>query len=122
MADRVTQLQESVNELAEHFCNSIGVLQLSQPGEQSGTAEHAALFASLIARKAKDIDTLIESLPSDECTSEIQAESLRTLEEQNREAGRKLEEAIRHGEDLLLRIRQALKEIADTQLCFDKRM
>ena len=34
--------------------------------------ENAKLFASLIARKAKDIDALINSLPSAECSPEIQ--------------------------------------------------
>ena len=33
---------------------------------------HAALFATLIARTAKDIDFLIESLPSEECSAELQ--------------------------------------------------
>jgi len=33
---------------------------------------HAALFATLIARTAKDIDFLIESLPSEECSPELQ--------------------------------------------------
>jgi phosphopantetheine adenylyltransferase len=34
--------------------------------------ENAKLFASLIARKAKDIDALINSLPTAECSLEIQ--------------------------------------------------
>ena len=33
---------------------------------------HAALFATLISRTAKDIDFLIESLPSEECSSALQ--------------------------------------------------
>ena len=33
---------------------------------------HAALFATLIARTAKDIDFLIESLPSEECSPALQ--------------------------------------------------
>lgn len=34
--------------------------------------ENAKLFASLIARKAKDIDALINSLPSADCSRDIQ--------------------------------------------------
>ena len=33
---------------------------------------HAALFATLIAKTAKDIDFLIDSLPSKECSPELQ--------------------------------------------------
>ena len=34
--------------------------------------ENALLFAQLIARAAKDVDVLIDSLPSDESTAELQ--------------------------------------------------
>ena len=35
-------------------------------------ADHALLFAQLIARTAKDIDVLIDSLPSEESSAELQ--------------------------------------------------
>ena len=35
-------------------------------------ADFAHLFATLIARTAKDIDVLIDSLPSEESTPELQ--------------------------------------------------
>lgn len=35
-------------------------------------AEYAQLFATLIARTAKDVDVLIDSLPSEESTSALQ--------------------------------------------------
>lgn len=35
-------------------------------------ADYPALFAKLIARTAKDIDVLIESLPSEESSLELQ--------------------------------------------------
>ena len=38
----------------------------------SNIPEHAALFAQLIARTAKDIDVLIDSLPSEESSPELQ--------------------------------------------------
>ncbi|XP_062522443.1 mediator of RNA polymerase II transcription subunit 21-like [Corticium candelabrum] len=117
MADRVTQLQDSVNELAEHFCNSVGVLQMpQQPGEQAAASENAKLFSSLIARKAKDIDALINSLPSADCSAEIQAENLKLLEKQNQDLSAKLERAVEHGEGLLKDIRHALHVIAKSQL------
>ncbi|XP_077995808.1 mediator of RNA polymerase II transcription subunit 21-like isoform X1 [Glandiceps talaboti] len=132
MADRLTQIQDAVNQLADHFCNSIGVLQeASVPGKFSGfdkqdgseqgqtSEDHTLLFAQLIARTAKDIDVLIDSLPSDESTTELQVSnnaSLQRLEQENRDAARRLQEIVRKGEVLLERIQEALKEIADSQL------
>lgn len=76
---------------AENFCNSIGVLQqFSQPSffpefdkssktgttqqgnQMQGNEDFAQLFASLIAKTAKEIDLLIESLPSEDSTPELQ--------------------------------------------------
>ncbi|XP_031553227.1 mediator of RNA polymerase II transcription subunit 21-like isoform X2 [Actinia tenebrosa] len=129
MADRITQLQDALNQLADQFCNSIGILQQSaKPGqfpgfERSTTIDdksiqqgHAALFATLIARTAKDIDYLIDSLPSQDCSPELQAASLQKLEAENQEAGKKLEEVVRKGEKLLELIQKALDEIATSKL------
>ncbi|XP_020616291.1 mediator of RNA polymerase II transcription subunit 21-like [Orbicella faveolata] len=127
MADRITQLQDALNQLADQFCNSVGILQQTAPPEKifSGfdknggdvTQEgHAALFATLIARTAKDIDFLIESLPSEECSPELQAASLHKLEAESNAAGRKLEEAVKKGEKLLELIQQALSDIAESRL------
>jgi mediator of RNA polymerase II transcription subunit 21 len=60
--------------------------------EKSGNpADHTHLFAQLIARTAKDIEVLIDSLPSEESSCELQSASLIKLEEENREAAQKLE-------------------------------
>ncbi|GAB6030091.1 Mediator of RNA polymerase II transcription subunit 21 [Chamberlinius hualienensis] len=128
MADRLTQLQDAVNTQAEHFCNSIGVLQqfatpASFPGfDRSGNKtpaqieDHAQLFATLIARSAKDIDVLIDSLPSEDSSPELQAKSLQRLEQENQEASWNLEHVIQRGERLLEQIQQALRDIANSQL------
>ncbi|XP_063242030.1 mediator of RNA polymerase II transcription subunit 21 [Bacillus rossius redtenbacheri] len=132
MADRLTQLQDAVNQQADNFCNSIGILQQSAPPskfpgfDRSGSQtpsqtqhmqeDHAHLFATVIARCAKDIDVLIESLPSDESSTELQLGSLRKLEQENREAGEQLEEAVRRGEALLEQVQAALADIARSQL------
>lgn len=127
MADRVTQLQDKLHEQAEHFCNSIGILQqfaspssisaLNRPKPQETQDEdYPKLFANLIARCANDIEALIESLPSDESTLELQIESLRELEEENSKAARQLEEIVHRGEFLLEKIQNALTDIAQIQL------
>lgn len=79
-------------------------------------SDYAALFANLIARCAKDIDTLIESLPSEESSQELQVASLNRLEQENQQAGEQLEEVVRQGEALLQRIQAALQDIAQSQL------
>ncbi|KAG4067994.1 hypothetical protein HA402_010680 [Bradysia odoriphaga] len=128
MADRLTQLQDTVNQQAEHFCNSIGVLQQFSvpskfPGfertgspQQNQQEDYAQLFSTLISRCAKDIDTLIDSLPNEDSSQELQIQSLKTLEQQNQEAAERLEEVIRKGESLLEKIQTALGDIAQAQL------
>lgn len=130
MADRLTQLQDTVNQQAEHFCNSIGILQQCSipskfPGfertgshtpQQNQQEDYAQLFSTLISRCAKDIDTLIESLPSEESSIELQVQALKRLEIENQESAEKLEEVVRKGELLLEKIQAALSDIAQSQL------
>ncbi|XP_050071465.1 mediator of RNA polymerase II transcription subunit 21 [Anopheles maculipalpis] len=137
MADRLTQLQDTVNQQAEHFCNSIGILQQCsipskfagfertgsqtpqqqvQQQQQQQQEDYPQLFSTLISRCAKDIDTLIESLPSEESSIELQVQSLQRLEAENKESAEKLEEIVRKGELLLEKIQAALSDIAQSQL------
>ncbi|KFV49255.1 Mediator of RNA polymerase II transcription subunit 21, partial [Gavia stellata] len=125
--------------LADQFCNAIGVLQQcgppasfsniqtainkdqpANPTEGNGLTflfkEYAQLFAALIARTAKDIDVLIDSLPSEESTAALQAASLYRLEEENHEAAARLEEVVYRGDMLLEKIQSALADIAQSQL------
>jgi len=126
MADRLTQLQDAVNCQAENFCNGIGILQQTptptklEPDKSQASAtgqtknlseDQSLLFATLIARTAKDIDHLIESLPSEESSTELQLTILRRLELENNEAIGKLKEVVERGEKLLERIQSALCEV-----------
>uniref|UniRef100_A0A8C0VEK4 Mediator of RNA polymerase II transcription subunit 21 n=2 Tax=Cyanistes caeruleus TaxID=156563 RepID=A0A8C0VEK4_CYACU len=117
-------------QLADQFCNAIGVLQQCGPPASfsniqtainkdqpvNPTEEYAQLFAALIARTAKDIDVLIDSLPSEESTAALQAASLYRLEEENHEAAARLEEVVYRGDVLLEKIQSALADIAQSQL------
>lgn len=125
MADRLTQLQDAVNAQAENFCNSIGVLQQvaaggSGPGGLASTEDYTQTFASLIARCAKDIDYLIDSLPSEDSSTELQLASLRRLEQENSDAASKLKEVIGRGEALLDRVQSALTDISHAQIEMQK--
>ncbi|XP_044738946.1 mediator of RNA polymerase II transcription subunit 21 [Chrysoperla carnea] len=131
MADRLTQLQDTINQQAEHFCNSIGILQQysspskfpgfdrsgsQTPNQQNPQEDYAQLFSTLISRTAKDIDILIESLPSEESSTDLQVASLKRLETENQDAADRLEEVVRRGEKLYERIQAALSDIAQAQL------
>lgn len=93
-----------------------GFDRIGTPQPHQTPEDYAGLFATLIARCAKDIDTLIESLPSEESSQELQVASLSRLEQENLEAGEQLEEVVRQGEALLQRIQAALQDIAQSQL------
>lgn len=128
MADRLTQLQDLVNQQAENFCNAIGILQQFAPpskfaafdrnGSQTPQQQedYAHLFAVQIARTAKDIDAVIESLPNDEQSLELQVAGLRRLEQENQSASERLREEVRHGELLHEQVQQVLSDIAQHQL------
>merc|ERR1712008_1207 len=131
MADRLTQIQDAVNAQADNFTNSLGILQqLAVPSQfpgfgnktpqQQQNEDHTQLFAQLIARTAKDIEVLIESLPNEESSVELQSASLQKLEEENLEAANKLEDVVKQGEATLKEIQAALHDIAQAQIEMQK--
>jgi len=130
MSDRLTQLQDAVNSQADNMCNSVGILQQCAVSSSfSGAAikqeeqenknkqeELTQLFATLIARTAKDIEVLIDSLPSEESSQELQAEGLKKIEVENDESARDLQCAVERGEAILGKINAALHDIATKQI------
>lgn len=130
MADRLTQLQDAVNAQADNLCNSIGVLQqTSQPSPLSGYGskssshqdpDNTQLFAQMIARTGKDIEVLIDSLPGEESTAELQAAGLQQLEQESAAAGEQLKATVAQGEQLLVSLQAALSNIHTAQLEMQK--
>lgn len=126
MADRLTQLQDAINEQAECFCNSIGILQQNihpsslEPSkvDNGELQDYTCLFAKLIVQKAKDIDALIEVLPNE--TTSPNESVFQKLEEENMEANERLNKIVQRGEALLEKIQFALKDIIETQLDINK--
>ncbi|KAJ7424027.1 Mediator of RNA polymerase II transcription subunit 21 [Willisornis vidua] len=95
MADRLTQLQDAVNSLADQFCNAIGVLQQCGP---------PASFSNIQTAINKD-------QPANPTEG-----NLYRLEEENHEAAARLEEVVYRGDVLLEKIQSALADIAQSQL------
>ncbi|PSN52929.1 Mediator of RNA polymerase II transcription subunit 21 [Blattella germanica] len=115
MADRLTQLQDTINTQADHFCNSIGILQQHAPPSKFPGFDRSGSQTPQ-QQQQEDIDVLIESLPNEDTSTELQVASLRRLEQDNKEAGERLEEVVRRGESLLEQIQAALADIAQSQL------
>ena len=63
---------------------------------------------------------LIDSLPSEESSAELQSASLQKLEEENRESAVKLEQVVKQGTTVLNEIQSALHDIAQAQLEMQK--
>ena len=78
------------------------------------------MFSQLIARTAKDIELLIDSLPSEESSSDLQASSLLKLEKENAEAAARLEDVVQKGEAVLKEVQSALHDIAAQQIEIQK--
>ncbi|CDS38069.1 Mediator of RNA polymerase II transcription [Echinococcus multilocularis] len=143
MADRLTELQDAINLQAENLGNAVGVIQqLAQPSlfrelnhngrrekEWASNPEFQALlqsqsqednahkFAVTIATTAKQIELLINSLPAEEASLELQDEVTRQLLSDYRKESAKLVHLITKSfQTRLSKVRQLLSKIAEVQL------
>jgi mediator of RNA polymerase II transcription subunit 21 len=96
MADIVTQLQDSVNEINGLFYNCAGVLQRDarpasttngELGDGLGAGgvdeKQIAEFASAVVSSSRKIDTLASALPEIELDLESQLARIKALQQQN---------------------------------------
>lgn len=78
--------------------------------------DNSKFFAKIITKTAKDIDLIIDSLPSRDMEPDLQDLHIRRLEVENMEETKQLEDIINRGEQLLSQIRNALEDIAQNQM------
>jgi mediator of RNA polymerase II transcription subunit 21 len=135
MSDRLTQLQDVVNLLADHLCNATGVLQETARPSRFGDFEqnssttnsnvdnhgddYLQLFAQLITRTTSELVALIDSLPripsTDDDLTEQHAQ-LELLERENLQATSKLEQTTELAEYLLEQVQTCLQSLSQALL------
>jgi len=143
MSDRVTQLQDAINELADLMCNAIGLLQqeavpskfeententnplLTKQNEadteslknaEKQSDESINYFAKTIIKTAKDIDILIDSLPSFESTKALQVAAIEQLQAENVSEVDRLENLVTQGQVLLTTVQSSMLSLCEAQI------
>ncbi|KAF1762013.1 hypothetical protein GCK72_010274 [Caenorhabditis remanei] len=124
MADRMTQLQDMINEMASLMTNAIGVLQATAPPCEFGTISqeledepNCAIFAASIAKSAKNIEILIDSFPIEAGNMEQEVEE--KMLENNTIQGEKVKELkglVVESKDLVSIVQSKLSEISNIQM------
>ena len=97
MSDRISQLQDLINQQSNNLCNAVGVLQQRAPPQRlpeherlpgsasdGGAAapqtpsvdELVDIYAHDIVHTAKQIDTLVEHLPEEAATAQLQVKNI----------------------------------------------
>ncbi|KAJ1667237.1 hypothetical protein EV178_001487 [Coemansia sp. RSA 1646] len=128
--DRVTQLQDSIDEQCQMLFNSLGYLHrkagmvqvtpdipITQQNTNSASAEEFTARTQEIANdiccQAKKIDALVDSLPGVSVSESDQEREFLELSKEDEAATSELEEAGREARALLKEISSTLREIAD---------
>ena len=126
MADRITQLQQAIHLLADHFYNSIGLLQqVAESVSQSNSInardkiEVSHLpnrYSRFVSRTSYDIYTIIDSLPTSELSQQNNRSRLDLAIKTNHVSAEELKGIIISAKFSLLNIRHAQTIISDLQL------
>lgn len=138
MCDRITQVQDQINQIADHMCNAIGLLQqsaepailpgherlFSDPVKNENTdfkpKDLPLLFAKLITKSVKELDTLIDRLPNDDQTAETDVGAIEQLNKANQNATKVFQETHESCQNLLSKIQTALKDISECEMDIER--
>jgi mediator of RNA polymerase II transcription subunit 21 len=129
MADIVTQLQDSVNEINGLFYNCAGVLQRDarpasttngELGDGLGAGgvdeKQIAEFASAVVSSSRKIDTLASALPEIELDLESQLARIKALQQQNDAVELELVAELRVADETLRRATAAFEATTNETL------
>ena len=122
MADIVTQLQDSVNEINVLFYNCAGVLQRdARPasttdgelgndlGEGGVTEMQVKEFASAVVGASRQIDALASALPKVELDADVQLRRIHALQKENDEVERELLNELANADEMMSRVTAAFE-------------
>lgn len=120
----MTQLQDMINEMATLMTNAIGVLQATAPPCEFGAISqeledepNCAVFASSIAKSAKNIELLIDTFPIEagDIENEVEAQMVENDNIQ-REKVQELRELVHESGHLVSIVQKKLSEISNCQM------
>ncbi|CAJ0922046.1 17927_t:CDS:2 [Entrophospora sp. SA101] len=113
--DRLTQLQDAIDQLAQLFHTSIVHLNQPQNHDAPKLKEDRELIVQDLCKKAKEIDTLIENLPGIKYSEKEQTDIIKSLEEELQEANREYLKMVQNAGSLLKKINDTINIIAKDQ-------
>ncbi|CAL2036626.1 hypothetical protein CAEBREN_23537 [Caenorhabditis brenneri] len=124
MADRMTQLQDMINQMATSMTNAIGVLKDTAPPCEFGAISqeledepNCAVFAAEIARFAKHIEILIDSFPIETGDVEDEVESKMLQNDAiHKQKVEELTDLVKESNQLVEIVQKKLSEIAQVQI------
>ncbi|KAI9593653.1 hypothetical protein BDF19DRAFT_497596 [Syncephalis fuscata] len=130
--DRVSQLQDAVDQLTVQFVSSLDYLSTRAPMVAHDDTVAAARsheralsldkleqesreLASDIAKRCQQVDTLIDALPTHELSEKEEAAVFQQLERDNQQADEAYKAAVEHAKTLLQQLKNALRSVADSR-------
>lgn len=119
--DRVTQLQDHVDQLALGLFNALRLLPSSpseeeEKAEDDGRMEQIKQLGSTVIQSMKSIEEMIHQLPGLDTTESDQIQELSQLEQLNKEAGLQFIESTKRAREWKVRAQASLKQIANDKL------
>lgn len=116
MADRITQLQQAIHLLADHFYNSIGLLQELAESTDAVDESNSQVYSRCISRTSYDISTIIDSLPTIELKPDNYFNRLQLTNVYNDDRAKQLIVFLNLAKASLFQVRNAQSRISELQL------
>ncbi|RGB42275.1 hypothetical protein C1646_683669 [Rhizophagus diaphanus] len=114
--DRLTQLQDAIDEMARMFANSVEFLNRVQVGQdQAKLKENQQEIVQDVVKKAKQIEILIDNLPGLRNTEQEQFDMIKELNKEMQEANLEYIKAVEDAESLRKQIVETIEILCRDQ-------